>query len=170
MKSLTIALFVVSLFLAFAPPVMALPVSYYRLTIPPSMAPATREIACLAAAIYHEARNSTLEDRLHVGLTVIRRVELDCYPDTICGVIHDKTVKNNKPVFMFPWVENISHPAEPESWDAAVNLAVFLIRNRHVLPTGKSHFYNAKTDRPHWRNAGPKSRIGAHVYVDVGCR
>ena len=49
-------------------------------------APSKQE-ACLATAIYHEARGETLKGQFAVAEVILNRVGVTRYPNSICGVV-----------------------------------------------------------------------------------
>lgn len=50
----------------------------------------TDAAVCMAQAIYHEARNESLQGRIAVGNVVMNRVNTDGYADTVCGVVYER--------------------------------------------------------------------------------
>jgi spore germination cell wall hydrolase CwlJ-like protein len=50
-----------------------------------------RDLTCLAQNIYYEAGNEVEEGRVAVGLVTINRSQSGRYPNTICGVVNQKT-------------------------------------------------------------------------------
>ena len=72
---------------------------------------------CMAQNIYFEAGNQSPLGKLAVGLVVMNRVADSRFPDTICGVIKQKS--------QFSWVNN-GKSNEPEKdwvWDESVRIA-----------------------------------------------
>lgn len=45
---------------------------------------------CMAQAIYHEARNESLQGRIAVGNVIMNRVNSTGYADTVCGVVYER--------------------------------------------------------------------------------
>jgi hypothetical protein len=50
----------------------------------------TEEIRCLARTIYFEARGESIAAQIAVGQVTLNRVKGDSFPDTVCGVVHEK--------------------------------------------------------------------------------
>ena len=48
-------------------------------------------LLCLATAIFFEARNEPIEGQYFVAEVVINRVKDERYPDTVCGVVFQKS-------------------------------------------------------------------------------
>ena len=47
------------------------------------------DVACMAEAIYHEARGTGEEGRVAVGEVILNRVADPRFPDTVCAVVDD---------------------------------------------------------------------------------
>ncbi len=64
-------------------------------------AEAARQRACLALALYHEARGEPLEGQIAVAATIMNRVASKAYPPTICGVVFQNAARRNACQFSF---------------------------------------------------------------------
>jgi len=51
----------------------------------------TKEIECLARNIFYESGSEPREGKIAVGMVTINRSQDDRFPNTICGVVHQKT-------------------------------------------------------------------------------
>ena len=90
--------------------------------------------SCLASVIWGEARGETLRGQLLVAETVLNRLADDNYPDTICGVVRQK-----------------SQYYTPKGADAeTLDLAEKVIAEEVALPvTGATHFHHSRV-KPTW--------------------
>ena len=88
------------------------------------------DVQCLALNIYHEARGSSIQDRIASTYVVFNRLEDSNYPLTskkqnksICDIVFDK--------YQFCWTNNniISMPKEEQAWIDAQKLAYNLYTN-----------------------------------------
>lgn len=52
------------------------------------------DLDCLARNIYHEAGGESIEGKVAVGLVTINRSNSGRFPDTICGVVNQRTVRS----------------------------------------------------------------------------
>jgi N-acetylmuramoyl-L-alanine amidase len=52
-----------------------------------------KELQCLARNIFHEAANEPEEGKVAVGLVTLNRVQDERYPDSVCGVVNQKTIR-----------------------------------------------------------------------------
>lgn len=111
----------------------------------------TLSALCLAMAMYGEARGEGVDGMLHVAETVINRVSMPSYPDTICGVV-------NQPSQYAP---KLGYNKE---WKTAAGLAEDILVGEDILPqTGATHFHSGKA--PYW--AGMMRHVatyGAHRF------
>lgn len=62
-----------------------------------------KEVECLARNIFYEAANEPEEGKVAVGLVTLNRSESPKFPNTVCGVVAQKTV------FSVPQVQIIEH-------------------------------------------------------------
>jgi spore germination cell wall hydrolase CwlJ-like protein len=51
-----------------------------------------KDIECLARNIYYEAGSESEEGKVAVGMVTLNRMNSGRYPDTVCGVVQQKTV------------------------------------------------------------------------------
>lgn len=51
-----------------------------------------KDLECLARNIYYEAGGESEEGKVAVGLVTLNRVNSGRYPNSVCGVVHQKTV------------------------------------------------------------------------------
>lgn len=134
-------------------------------------------VQCLALNIYHEARGSSIEDRIASSYVVFNRLNDNSYPltskkkhKTLCDIIFDK--------YQFCWTNNriIPMPKEQQAWIDAQKLAYELytkpyhkelaqqFKMKHYVVT--SLLYD-KT-RPKWIDKRKTSiKIGAHSYMSL---
>ena len=49
------------------------------------------ERRCMAEAIYHESKSESRQGKIAVGNVVMNRVKSQRYPDTICGVVYQRS-------------------------------------------------------------------------------
>lgn len=128
-----------------------------------SLTPTTRnDVTCLALNMYHEARGSTYEDILAVGLSTRNRVTH--YKKTYCQIIWERG--------QYVWTtRDISGiiPKEKATWHRLLKIAHEVVDNQHEdFTNGATSFYSAKlASPPRWARNRNAMRIGAHFYVRV---
>lgn len=135
------------------------------------------DVQCLALNIYHEARGSSIQDRIASTYVVFNRYEDKDYPLTsnkqtksLCDVVFDR--------YQFCWTngDTISFPSEKEAWEKAQKLAYELYTNpihkelarkfalKHYVVT--SLVYDKH--RPKWIDRRKMTiRLGKHSYMSL---
>lgn len=120
------------------------------------------DVDCLARAIYHEARGEARDGRRAVAEVVLNRVVHDDYPDSICGVVHDRRFGGCQ----FSWVcMGVAPPRRGRVFADAQSLAVEMIgAQRRSLTDGATHFHTTAI-RPGWsRRLTRTTTIGSHIF------
>lgn len=115
-----------------------------------------KQQTCLAKAIYFEAAHFE-NSQVAVGNVIINRVQDDYYPNTVCGVIHQKTTgSNGKKVCQFSYLcENKKKiVTNSNKWESAQQTAVDLINafvegTRRDPTKGATHFHDGRV-HPQW--------------------
>lgn len=120
-----------------------------------SVSPEQRdEVACIALAIYYEARGESARGQEAVGGVVMNRKNDKRYPNTACGVLFQKyqfSFLNKNPVL---------NPKGP-LWDRAVEMAKKVYAGTlGDAAMGRLGFYNPKYTKKRVRGI----RIGNHVF------
>jgi spore germination cell wall hydrolase CwlJ-like protein len=77
-----------------------------------------RELGCLVANVYHEARGEDVLGQAAVAHVTLNRVRLPAYPDSVCGVVWQKG--------QFSWTEDgkSDHMTNPDAIGRAVDVAL----------------------------------------------
>lgn len=124
------------------------------------------EKACLATAIYFEARGEPREGQAAVAQVILNRVETDAYPDTICGVVYQNRHRRNACQFSFACDGKPDVARDQGAWSKAETVAEDVLDGRgHVHPVAAATHYHADYVNPRW---APKlkrlSKVGRHVF------
>ena len=128
--------------------------------------------ACLAMAIYHEARSEPLDAQMAVAEVVINRMHHPDFPSTICGV-----VKEHRTPVSRPWACQFSFYCDGKS-DTPANSAALLaaqdVAAQAISGDTLGHgavYYHTTDVSPAWRhNLTKVGVIGSHVfYTDNKC-
>lgn len=127
-----------------------------------------QELACLAFNVYFEARGEPVAGQYAVAEVTMNRVASGRYPDTICGVVHQKNWDplRKRYVSAFSWTELDERPSrEDETFRRAWEIAKAVYDGRHTpMLRGATH-YHAVHIKPSWaRGNKPVARIGNHVF------
>lgn len=132
---------------------------------------------CLALNVYHEARGESVRGQMAVVAVTLNRVNLNSYPDTVCGVVHQANRDTNgNPIrhqCQFSWYcdGQSDTPQDQAAWErvqVATQLAVEQYGDEgYDLTHGADHYHATWVD-PSWANAELVTRqIGVHIFYDL---
>lgn len=126
----------------------------------------SRELRCMAQAIYFEARSESRRGQIAVAQVVMNRVRASAYPDTICGVIFQGQWRRNSCQFSFACDGKSERADDKASWEASTQLAREVMRGEHWLKDlGYATHYHATYVNPRWaRHFNKIVRIGRHIF------
>lgn len=120
--------------------------------------PGSRELECLAGAIYFEAKSESLSGQLAVGHVIANRASSGRFPSSYCGVVYQRS--------QFSFVRGRSMPHIPRAsrdWEEAVAIARIVDQQLHPSPVGKALFFHARRVSPRWRLTRVAT-LGNHVF------
>ncbi|QVM84466.1 cell wall hydrolase [Novosphingobium decolorationis] len=118
----------------------------------------SRNMRCLAGAIYFEARGESLEGQLAVGRVVINRANSDRFPDSYCSVVLQRS--------QFSFVRRGRLPHIPErsaAWKRAVAVARIAAADGWDNPAKGALFFHAARISPRWGHAR-LARVDNHIF------
>lgn len=127
-----------------------------------------QQLACLSRNIYFEARGEPLTGQYAVAEVTMNRVGAATYPETVCGVVHQKTwdPQRKRLVAAFSWTAMGPWP-EPQGreWQQAQTVAEDVYRGRYTPQLDGATFYHAHYVRPGWSRQRPRvAQIGKHHF------
>lgn len=123
-----------------------------------SSEPGSRELECLAGAIYFEAKSESLAGQLAVGHVIANRAASGRFPSSYCGVVFQRS--------QFSFVHGHSLPYIPrasQDWKDAVAIAKIVDQKLKPSPMGKALYFHARRVSPGWRMARVGT-LGNHVF------
>jgi spore germination cell wall hydrolase CwlJ-like protein len=125
-----------------------------------------KEQACLANAIYFEARSESLRGQAAVAQVVLNRVRNPAYPDSICGVVYQNSDWRNACQFSFACDGRKDAVTEPSHYKTAQDIAMAVTAGKIFLPeVGSSTHYYANYVHPGWARSMHKMvKIGLHIF------
>jgi spore germination cell wall hydrolase CwlJ-like protein len=121
-------------------------------------APLSRELNCLAGAIYFESKSEPLLGQLAVGRVVVARSRSGRFPNSYCGVVYQPS--------QFSFVRGGSMPTIPKAsqdWKEAVAVAQIAHEGSWKSPVEGALFFHAARVSPGWRMARV-GKLGNHVF------
>jgi N-acetylmuramoyl-L-alanine amidase len=119
-----------------------------------------QQIACLAEAVYHEARGESLMGQVAVANVIINRAQDPGYPKTPCAVIRQKKQFSYR-------LRKSLRIKNAEAWEQSVMVAatvyVGLIDD---LTEGATHYFNPQIVSPRWRHGLQElAQIDDHLFL-----
>ena len=120
--------------------------------------PGSRELECLAGAIYFESKSESLQGQLAVGHVIANRAASGRFPASYCGVVYQRS--------QFSFVRGHSMPYIPrasQDWLDAVAIAKIVDQQLYASPVGKALFFHARRVSPGWRLTRVGT-LGNHVF------
>ena len=130
-----------------------------------------KDIDCLASNIYFEARGEPTKGKVAVAMVTLNRVVSKDFPNTVCGVVLQRTKK----VCQFSWfcqkreswLHRSARVKSKKHYDDIENLAVKVYTNYQTLKkedlTYGSTFYHATYINPKWDLYKTRT-IGNHTF------
>lgn len=118
----------------------------------------SRELNCLAVAIYHEAKGESLNGQLAVGRVIVARSKSGRFPDSYCGVVFQPS--------QFSFVRGNSLPSgarNARQWKNAVAVAQIAHEGTWRSPVEGALFFHAAYVSPGWRLTR-MARVDNHVF------
>lgn len=118
----------------------------------------SREMNCLAGAIYFESKGESLTGQLAVGRVVVARSKSGRFPDSYCGVVFQPS--------QFSFVRRGAMPPISKStsaWRTAVAVARIAHSGGWTNPADGALFFHAARVSPGWRLTRV-ARIDNHIF------
>ncbi len=117
-------------------------------------------VACVAEAVYYEARGTSTTAQAAVAHVVLNRTESEHFPDTPCDVVNDGCQ------FSYMCDGRPERMAEPEDRRAAFETAKTVLAGDLRDPTAGALFFHAKTasNTAFFSSRSATAEIGGHVF------
>ena len=140
-------------------------------TVTPVVNTSAREIqtqlTCLARNIYWEAASEPFEGKVAVAQVTMNRMKSGKFPDTVCGVVHQKTAVYNKIICQFSWLCENNHRTKPihrKMYEESEEVAKMVMLEGFRLKTlSGALYYHADYVNPRW-NKEKVTQIGRHIF------
>jgi len=118
----------------------------------------TDDVACLAEAVYFEARGTSDKGQKAVAHVVVNRAKSPKFPDSVCGVIADKCQ------FSYKCDGRPDVLANPSDRERALELARQVLSGASDITQG-ALFFHAASMEPGWFNTRPKvGAFGGNIF------
>ncbi|MEZ5744627.1 MAG: cell wall hydrolase [Sphingomonadaceae bacterium] len=118
----------------------------------------SRDMHCLAGAIYFESRGESLAGQLAVGRVIVERADSGRFPNSYCGVVYQRS--------QFSFVRGKSMPSikkGSQAWKNAVAMAQIAHHGSWDSPAEGALFFHATYVSPNWRLTR-LARVDKHVF------
>ena len=122
--------------------------------------------ACLAKALYFEARGETVKGQFAVAEVILNRVDSGRYPNTVCGVVNQGANDRRKGCqFSFACDGHADTIREKAAYNNVAKIARLMMDGApRALTGGATHFHTTNV-RPGWARRFPNTaRIGSHLF------
>lgn len=120
----------------------------------------SRDLNCLATAIYYEARGETLDGQLAVGQVIVNRAGSGRFPQSYCGVVTQRG--------QFSFVTGGAMPQADRAsaaWQRASAIARIAHEDLWDSSAENALFFHARRVRPEWASRRQTlARIDGHVF------
>jgi spore germination cell wall hydrolase CwlJ-like protein len=128
--------------------------------------PSSLPRACLATAIYFEARSESQLGQLAVATVILNRAHASHYPSSICGVVYQGASRLNACQFSFACDGQSHLPQNGQAWDTAVAIAVVALAiDKPLQIVATATCYHADYVDPTWSKSLHRvAKIGRHIF------
>ncbi len=129
------------------------------------------ERACLAQAIYYEARSESRIGQLAVADVVLNRVASPVFPNSICGVVYQGSERTKGCQFTFTCDGSMARRLNSRKWTQAEDLAGAVLAGLRVPVSRNATHYHANYVSPPWADRlTPTATIGTHKFYRLPSR
>ncbi len=143
------------------------PAQPFQLPGGPDNAP--RDVDCLTAAVYYEARGESADGQAAVAQVVLNRVRHPAFPKSICGVVFQGVPSGNGCQFSFACNGAMTRPREPDAWARAQDIATRALTGGVMAAVGNAtNFHAARAGLSFGRGMIQVARIGMHIFYRLG--
>ncbi|MDE4173243.1 cell wall hydrolase [Phaeobacter sp. PT47_59] len=123
------------------------------------------QFACLAEALYFEARGETVKGQFAVAEVIRNRVNAGQFPGSYCGVINQGTGRRYQCQFTYTCDghEEVIH--EKRAYERVAKVARLVLDGVDTGLTEGATYYHTTAVRPRWSSHFTKTaRIGVHLF------
>ncbi len=131
----------------------------------------TRDLDCLAQAVYYEARGEGLAGMRAVAQVVLNRARHPAFPKTVCGVVYQGAAKRVGCQFSFTCDGSMRRRKEPGAWRRAQDVAAKAMAGAVMAEVGTATHFHTTGVSPRWRHQLMRvAQVGTHVFYRFGGR
>jgi hypothetical protein len=123
------------------------------------------QFACLAKALYFEARGESVKGQFAVAEVILNRVDSSRYPNSVCGVVNQGAGGRGGCQFSFACDGHADTIREKAAYAGVAKVARAMMDGApRALTGGATHFHTTNV-RPNWARRFPNTaKIGSHLF------
>lgn len=129
----------------------------------------SRELECLADAVYYEARGETPSGQAAVAQVVMNRVRHPAFPKSICGVVFQGAYNRTGCQFSFACDGSMRRARDIGAWARARKVAARTLAGDGSSAVGSATHFHTINVSPGW---GPRllrvAQVGMHIFYRFG--
>lgn len=129
----------------------------------------SRELECLADAVYYEARGETPSGQAAVAQVVMNRVRHPAFPKSICGVVFQGAYNRTGCQFSFACDGSMRRARDIGAWARARKIAARTLAGDGSSAVGSATHFHTINVSPGW---GPRmlriAQVGMHIFYRFG--
>ena len=129
----------------------------------------SRELECLADAVYYEARGETPSGQAAVAQVVMNRVRHPAFPKSICGVVFQGAYNRTGCQFSFACDGSMRRARDIGAWSRARKVASRTLAGEMSSAVGSATHFHTINVSPGW---GPRllrvAQVGMHIFYRFG--
>lgn len=123
------------------------------------------EWACLAEALYFEARGESVKGQFAVAEVILNRVDSPQFPDTVCAVINQGTGRKYQCQFTYTCDGHKEIINEPRAFQRVGKVAKLMVNGAPRQLTDGATYYHTRAVSPRWsRKFARTTSIGEHHF------
>jgi spore germination cell wall hydrolase CwlJ-like protein len=124
-----------------------------------------RAVDCLTQAIYYEAASEGVDGGRAVAQVVLNRVRHPGYPNSVCGVVYQGSMRATGCQFSFTCDGSLARTPVGYLWARSRLIATEALAGRVFAPVGHASHYHADYVLPYWADSLDKvAVIGRHIF------
>ena len=121
--------------------------------------------ACLAEALYFEARGEAVKGQLAVAEVILNRVKSERFPDTVCGVVNQGTGRKYECQFTYTCDGREEVIAERRAYERVGKIAKMAMSGAAPKLTAGATHYHTTAVNPRWARIYTRTaQIGTHIF------
>ncbi|WP_405112515.1 cell wall hydrolase [Phaeobacter sp. BS52] len=121
--------------------------------------------ACLAEALYFEARGETVKGQFAVAEVIMNRVKSSQFPNSLCAVINQGTGRKYQCQFTYTCDGHKEVIREKTAFERVSKVARLVMDGATTGITDGATYYHTTAVRPRWSKSFTKTaRIGVHLF------